>query len=246
VAAADHAHHGEVRSLADLIDLVLPVTCVCCRRPGSVWCAQCRPPVEIVGTELASGLRVVSTAEYGGTMRKALLAFKERGNRALVLPLAARLAHAVDDGKKPGYADPAHRPVLVAVPSRRSAARERGGDHIARLVRQVVRAGEFEATQALVLTGRVHDSAGLTTAQRMTNLSGRMRAQPPVDGMRPALIVDDIVTTGATLIEANRALTAAGWTVLGAATIAATRRRWQPALSDARGAREGEPLTTIL
>jgi predicted amidophosphoribosyltransferase len=212
-----------VGAVADLIDLVLPVTCVCCRRPGSVWCARCRPAVETVGTELPDGLRVVSAAEYGGTVRTALLAFKERGRRGLVAPLAAMLAHAVDD-----LADPAHPPVLVAVPSRRSAARERGGDHVARLLRQVVRTGDFDAAPALVLTGRVHDSAGLTTAERMKNLHGRMRAQPPVDRVRPAVIVDDIVTTGATLIEANRALRAAGWTVLAGATIAATRRRWQP------------------
>src|SRR5207244_10060819 len=113
-----------------------------------------------------------------------------RGCRALVLPLAAMLAHSVDN-----LAYSASCPVLVAVPSRRAAARERGGDHIARLVRPVVRAGELEAAQALVLTGRVHDSAGLTTAERMANLNGRMRAQPPVDLTRPAVIVDDIVTT---------------------------------------------------
>jgi predicted amidophosphoribosyltransferase len=241
VAAANHAHYGQVRAVADLIDLVLPVTCVCCGRPGSVWCDQCRPAAELVRTELANGVRVVSTAEYGGPVRTALLAFKERGNRALVLPLAAMLAHAVD-----GLADPAHRTVLVAVPSRRSAARVRGGDHLARLVRQVVRAGDFEAAPALVLTGRVHDSAGLTTAERMANLNGRIRARPPANGVRQAVMVDDIVTTGATLIEANRALTAAGWSVLGGATIAATRRRWQPELSDPSGACDGEPSAAVL
>jgi len=221
---------GLVGVLADLVDLVLPVTCVCCQRPGSVWCHSCRPALEIVEANLADGLRVVSAAEYRRTLRTALLAFKERGRRSLVAPLAGLLTGAVTE-----LVDPGARPVLVAVPSRRAAARGRGGDHVARLVRQAAGSAEFEACSGLTLTGRVNDSAGLTTAERMANLHGRMRAQPPPNQARPAIVVDDIVTTGATLIEANRALTAAGWTVLGAATIAATKRLWRPSRSGVGG-----------
>ena len=73
--------------------------------------------------------------------------------------------------------------------------------------------------------GPVRDSAGLTTAARAANLDAAMRARPPRRDGRAAVVVDDIVTTGATLREAARALRAAGWTVVGAAVVAATPRR---------------------
>jgi predicted amidophosphoribosyltransferase len=69
----------------------------------------------------------------------------------------------------------------------------------------------------------VQDSAGLGGQARSANLGGAMRARAPAPGV-VALIVDDIVTTGATLVEASRALVAAGWSVAGAAVIAATPR----------------------
>jgi len=68
----------------------------------------------------------------------------------------------------------------------------------------------------------VRDSAGLSSAARLDNLNAAMSAGPPSG--RPAVIVDDIATTGATLREAARALTAAGWMVAGAAVVAATTR----------------------
>ena len=78
---------------------------------------------------------------------------------------------------------------------------------------------------ALVLRGSVADSAGLSADQRRRNLAGRLRARAPTDGIGQPIVIDDIVTTGATLAEAGRALTAAGSQPSAAAVIAATRLR---------------------
>jgi predicted amidophosphoribosyltransferase len=71
---------------------------------------------------------------------------------------------------------------------------------------------------------RVRDSAGLDAAQRRTNLAGRYRARPGAPGAR-LVLVDDVVTSGATLTEAARALRAAGEHLVLAAVVAATPRQ---------------------
>jgi predicted amidophosphoribosyltransferase len=154
-----------------------------------------------------------------------LLAYKERGRRDLAGPLGALLGRAVhatlaDRGPPAGGV-----PVLVPVPSARSAAAARGGDHVLRLARHAGPAcGVRPVRGALALTRAVRDSAGLSTGERATNLSGAFaaRSAPP---RLAAIIVDDIVTTGSTLREARGALESAGWSVLGAAVVAATQRR---------------------
>jgi len=70
---------------------------------------------------------------------------------------------------------------------------------------------------------RVADQAGLTATDRAANLTGALQARLDLHGVR-VIIVDDVVTTGATLAEAARALRAAGAEVLAAAVIAATER----------------------
>jgi predicted amidophosphoribosyltransferase len=213
--------------LSDLIDLVLPTTCVCCTRPVSLWCPSCRPPLTVTQLVLPGDLITVAAAEYEGGVRTALLAYKERGLRRLASALAAYLTHAIDRVLNQARGDP----VLVAVPSRAAAARQRGGDHLLRMVRALSLGSGVEVRSPLRLVGSVADSAGLDTAQRAANLRNRMLAAPSTsdDLGRSVILVDDIVTTGATLTEAARALTAAGWQVAGAATVAVTRRRWPEA-----------------
>ncbi|CAN5508563.1 hypothetical protein BH10ACT8_BH10ACT8_32330 [soil metagenome] len=221
--------HLELRSrprlLTALVDLVLPVHCVCCRAAGSVWCEGCRPITDcsLVGPY---ALPVVASADYAGAMRTALLAYKERGVLGLAPLLAEQLAPAVSYLAEQLAASP----VLVPVPSGRAAARSRGGDHLLRLLRQpafrgAAPLGVLPVLPALALGARVAESAGLEPRMRMANLAGRMRASPAGSAPSPVILVDDIVTTGTTFAEAARALRQAGWPVHGAAVLAATRLR---------------------
>jgi predicted amidophosphoribosyltransferase len=166
---------------------------------------------------------VYAACEYAGDVRSALIAFKERRQRALAGPLAGYLSDAVDVSRRE-FGTATGQPVLVPVPSTRSAARQRGGDHLRRLAAEVARQNGLSVLPALRLPGRVRDSARLSAPERAANLSHRMSAVPTTGGW-PVLIVDDIVTTGATLAEASRALLAAGWQVCGAAVIATTKLR---------------------
>ncbi|HEV7207054.1 MAG TPA: phosphoribosyltransferase family protein [Jatrophihabitans sp.] len=206
--------------LDELLDLVLPRRCAGCGLAATAWCPAClgaAEPFLVPGV----GLPVFAALAYEGPAREALIHYKERGRRDLAAPLGALLAAAVGAAVRPGPG----RIVLVPVPSSRVAAAVRGGDHLARLsARAGSRAGLHRARGALTLQRAVRDSAGLGVSARAENLAGAMRAAPPRPG-RAAVLVDDIVTTGATLREGRRALLAAGWPVVGAAVVAATPRR---------------------
>jgi predicted amidophosphoribosyltransferase len=110
------------------------------------------------------------------------------------------------------------------VPSSPDVARSRGGDHVARLARHASRQLGIPVLSVLRLRRRIRDSAQLDAQQRAVNLAGAMIASAPLVVGR-ALVVDDIVTSGATVTEAMRALHDAGWVIAGAAVVAATPRQ---------------------
>ena len=216
--------------LVSLVDLVLPRECAGCGRAGALLCADCLPRAGPV--PVASGdLPVRAAGLYDGGLRRAIVRYKERDRRELAGPLGAALGTAVAGLTA---SDAAAVPVLVPVPSSPGAARERGGDHVLRLARHAARRTAMPVVPALSLARKVRDSAGLHRDERAANLAGAMRAAEPARA-GSAVIVDDIVTTGATLHEAARALQGAGWTILGGAAVAATPRRAGSAGREAAG-----------
>jgi predicted amidophosphoribosyltransferase len=176
---------------------------------------------------LPDGLPPVTAAgAYADTLRAVLLAAKERNALGLLPLLGGRLAAAVarlvlDAGGIPSL-------VLVPVPSASAQVAARGVDlttSIARTAAARLRSAGLavEVLRGLVLARRPEDQAGLTRIQRLANRAGAFRAVgPPPSG--PVVVVDDIVTTGATLAEAVRACEVGDRQVIGAAVVAATMR----------------------
>ena len=211
---------------ADLLDLVLPRDCAGCAAPGRTLCACCRceladlrPSVHLP-TPVPPGLPpVVAAGAYAGTVRALLLAHKERGRTTLAGPLGALLGATVT-AFGPGV-------VLVPVPSSPAAVRARGHDHARRLAVVAGRRARLPVATLLVGARTVTDQSGLDAQGRAANLAGALAARRTPSGL-PVVIVDDIVTTSATLAEAARALRAAGADVRGAAVIAATVLRVVP------------------
>lgn len=228
--------------LTAALDLVLPQPCAGCGSASGLLCPACEPrlaaPARLsLPSPTPAGLPPTwSVAPYAGPVRQLVVAHKERGLSALTRPLGAALARAVSAAATSAGAGPPV--VLVPVPSSRAAIRRRGRDPTLDLTQAAtgtpprrrrdigrrLRGTRYASClQALEHTRRVADQAGLTAADRTANLTGALRARLDLQGVQ-VIVVDDVITTGATLAEAARALRAAGAEVPAAAVIAATQR----------------------
>jgi predicted amidophosphoribosyltransferase len=218
-----------------VLDLLLGAACVVCGRPGRALCPACRVALPTGGrpcwpTPTPPGLaRPMAAGDYDGALKVLVNAHKERHVFALAGPLGDVLAGVVRDLVAAGPATVA----LVPVPSNRRVVRRRGHDPLLRVARRAasrLRATGTPATILPVLRSRapVKDQSGLDAEQRRANLRGSMRCRRPSRAL-PAgvriVVVDDVITTGSTVREAQRAVEAAGLRVHGVATVAATRRR---------------------
>jgi predicted amidophosphoribosyltransferase len=166
---------------------------------------------------------VWAAAGYADEVRAVLLAHKERGLTGLARPLGVSLAGAVR-AVAPGGAV-----LLVPVPSARRAVAVRGHDAMRRIASAAARELRREGTcarAAAVLRQRreVADQSGLSARERRENLSGAVTARRDGCGgllkAVPVVLVDDLMTTGASLAAAARAVEAAGGRVAGAAVVA--------------------------
>lgn len=229
---------------SDLLDLVLPASCALCHRPGGPLCPGCRiavgeclhpSPRCAVPSPCPPGMPQCWVAgEASGALRAVVTAYKDEQRRDLGRPLVAWLAPAL--AAATGNSAEARRAVrgrgLVVVPVAGSPrARRRRGD--VPLLPLVTSASEGLAGRSLVAdvlapTRTTRDQSALDAAERALNLAGAMvvreRHHRVVEGA-VCVVVDDLVTTGATLAEASRALRDAGAAEVLAAAVGATRRR---------------------
>ncbi|MFL6182682.1 MAG: ComF family protein [Actinomycetes bacterium] len=199
-----------------LVELAIGRRCLQCSAPGPAWCESClRQSADLQVRWTPQGARVLAGARYEGPVRRAIVAHKEHGHLSLVAPLARLLVAAMG---RPGG------PVIAPVPSQRAAVRRRGHDHSRRLARAAARICGGTTVTPLRWVRKGDDQSALGVRGRQVNVSGGMAAATATSG-RGIWLVDDIVTTGSTVDEAIRALTASGWAISGVAVVATVERR---------------------
>jgi ComF family protein len=192
------------------LEILFPLACVGCRRLGTALCEVCRPP-GAPRSARAGPLSVEAVGPYAGALRRAILAFK-RGRRDVGAALGELFAERLGGHVPAGV-------VLVPVPTVAARRRERAFDQSAVLAQALAVPGGIPVLGALRQTSR--------DAQRGRSRAARLRARGRFACTAPSLVagtrivlVDDVMTTGATLRDCAATLECSGAIVRSAYVVA--------------------------
>lgn len=195
-----------------VLEVCFPPQCGGCDAVGSGWCDGCAAETAPL-VEERGALKVRALGAYRGTLRRAILALKD-GRRDVASAFGNRLG--------------AHVPrkcSIVPVPTTKARRRVRGMDGVVEIARAASAKAGVQLCDALVHAG---DDAqhGRSRSARLA-ARGRFRATMRLDG-RSVVIVDDVCTTGATLLDCAAALRAAGAAVREAVVVAVAPNEHDP------------------
>jgi ComF family protein len=215
------------KSFYPLLDLVYPKRCPGCHLPSASICESCKSfwQKQTISITLrknqVSDLLVVSVAQYQDEVRAVLLAYKEDGGREAGKVLTEALLQA-----RRGISNYSVC-TFVPIPSNPKSVRRRGRDFMLDLCNQVAIQSGDKVLSIIKVNRDVQDQSKLSEKERSQNLVGAFDCAPKnlkLLAKFPIILVDDLLTTGATLREAQRALRQRGLIPIGAITAAHTAR----------------------
>jgi len=196
---------------SELSHLVFPTRCYGCNSLGISICTACRSEwiPHYYKTQIKT-LNIHSAIMYTPTASKIILAAKENGLQGADDLLIAAIEHVLNKARlDKGYF------TLVPVPSSKQSQRRRGRSFVVDLTRAISRHTGIAVNDCLQISRRVSDQAGLTRTQRSANMHHAFSLKPGAILRGDAIVIDDVVTTGATLQEAARALNSQGFHAFG-------------------------------
>jgi ComF family protein len=215
--------------IESLLSYVAPHLCCGCGEIGVLLCDNCKYDIENDAEKpcLACGIapsaagvcqgckvpysRAWYVGERSGVLQRLIGDFKFQNMRAAYRPLATLLMEAIDQLPE--------NTIVVPIPTVPSHVRERGYDHTLLLAKQVAEYRGLRLQRALSrLTSTKQRDA--TRAQRLAQAKAAFAVRGTIDSSAPYLLIDDIVTTGATVEYAAHALQTAGVRDIWVAVIA--------------------------
>jgi ComF family protein len=204
----------------ELLDILLPRSCAGCGAAGGVVCGQCLEG--LAGGALEGQTRTVEAAgrdpafsdwraagAYRGLLKEMVLQLKS-SRAAFAAPLAELMIGAA--GNDPGYLAP---DCVFYVPSDRAKLLARGYNPAEILARVVAGRLSRPLSHAMVKRLRTPDQHWSTGAARLANVEGAYGLEPSAAVRGRVVLIDDVLTTGATADACARLLLSAGATSVG-------------------------------
>jgi competence protein ComFC len=200
-----------------LVDALFPIRCGACGAPGGSPCRSCLPQLRLVAaadgpTSIPWCATVVAPFHFEGPVRDLITALKYRGSAPTASFLAGRMAEAVVCGPVVGPRVIGPQMVVTWAPTAPVRVRRRGYDQAQVLAAVMARLLGLPCVPLLAHRSNDPRQTGLSRRERMGR-SGRFAMLPaapipvgPTGQASSVLLVDDVMTTGATLTDAARVL----------------------------------------
>lgn len=199
--------------------LIFPSRCISCKTLGDSICVECRifwrHKLHRTTVSRPEKILVYSSIQYSDVATKIVLAAKESSIKSADILVAEAISYSLREWLREEWIDS-----LIPIPSRKSASRKRGRQFMEEIAHLISNESGHRVAPVLNHSRTVRDQSDLNAQQRWNNLDGSMVVTGNPLGLGKVLVVDDLVTTGATLSEAARALRYAGIEVIGAVTAA--------------------------
>lgn len=204
-----------------LLDIIAPEACLECGNEGSIWCEWCRlqndplPSRCFICHKQTNNFSTCTTCykktklssvyvfgEYKNLNKQLVSALKYDCKRHVAMPIASCMS-----GLLPYFNNP---PTLVHVPSSTNHVRQRGFDHTTAITKELIKQTKYLHANLLFRTNNIRQ-VGASQQQRINQIKGAFRHRRIIkDIPKHVILVDDVVTTGATLSEASKVLKQAG------------------------------------
>ena len=216
------------KSILSLKKLIYPTICLSCRSVGMKICSNCLLMWRI--NPVKSSIEkypLYFSADYNEFTGSVILEAKESANKVAIDLLACSIARSIIRAIKDlSICQPI---VLTTIPSQHSANRRRGRDHIKDLTEVVI--GKLEAIDIfplylplLIPSKKIQDQSKLNSQQRKVNVYQAFLARESEISIGGVILIDDLVTTGASILEGVRALNEAKITINAVVTACAVGR----------------------